>query len=180
MGLPFSTIGHSNRSIEEFISLLTAAGVERVVDVRKLPGSRANPQFDGPALAASLAPFQISYGHIAALGGLRGKRGSIPLDVNAYWTNQSFHNYADYALSPDFHGGLDQLLALGAHQRCTIMCSEAVWWRCHRRIIADYLIARSKAVIHVMGEGRLEPAHLTPGARVQPNGLIEYPVTSGE
>lgn len=175
---PFFTIGHSNHSIEEFIELLTDAGVDRLVDVRKLPGSKANPQFDGPALRYSLGPFEISYIHIAQLGGLRSRRGTIPADINAYWTNQSFHNYADYALTNDFREGLSELLALGSDRRCAIMCAEAVWWRCHRRIIADYLIADGKKVFHIMGQGRLELAHLTPGAVVQPDGDIDYPALS--
>lgn len=178
MASPYFTIGHYNHSLQEFVLLLTGAGVQRLVDVRKLPGSRANPQFDGSALQDSLAPFQISYCRIASLGGLRGKRSSVPASVNGYWTNQSFHNYADYALSAEFQDGLAELLSLGAHQRCAIMCAEAVWWRCHRRIISDYLITRGMIVIHIMGEGRLEPAQLSSGAVLQADGRIDYPAIS--
>ena len=117
----------------------------------------------------------IAYEHIAELGGLRGKSRGVPDEVNDFWTNRSFHRYADYALSPEFRTGLDQLIAQGHAQRCAIMCSEAVWWRCHRRIVSDYLIARGEAVFHIMGEGRLEPARLTPGAVVQADGSVVYP-----
>lgn len=175
MTVPVFTIGHSNRSIEDFIELLKAPRVERVVDIRKMPGSRANPQFNKDALAEALAPFQISYEHIATLGGLRGRAQRLPSEINGFWTNKSFHNYADYALSPPFHEGLDHLLDEGSKRRCAIMCSEAVWWRCHRRIVADYLIARGKSVFHIMGNDRLEPAELTRGGVVEPDCTIVYP-----
>lgn len=175
MTLPFFTIGHSNRSLEEFVALLNGARVERVVDVRKMPMSRANPQFNGDALADALAAFQLSYQHIAALGGLRGKAGGVPPAVNGLWENKSFHNYADYALSVAFRDGLDQLIEEGRMRRCAIMCSEAVWWRCHRRLIADNLIARGEAVFHIMGLGRLDAARLTPGGVIEPDRTVVYP-----
>lgn len=175
MTLPFFTIGHSNRRIEEFIDLLRQARVELLVDIRKIPMSRANPQFNNDRLPESLAAFQISYDYIAALGGLRGRNRALPRDVNGFWTNMSFHNYADYALSGEFHEGLEQLLAEGGTQRLAIMCSEAVWWRCHRRIVTDYLIANGKTVFHIMGKGRLEPARLTAGAIVESDATIIYP-----
>ncbi|MGB3864160.1 MAG: DUF488 domain-containing protein [Xanthobacteraceae bacterium] len=172
---PFFTIGHSNRSLEEFLELLRSAEIELLADIRKMPMSRANPQFNETTLPDALAVVQISYTHLAALGGLRRKaRGPAP-DVNGYWTNTSFHNYADYALSEPFLAGLARLRDEGHRRRCAIMCSEAVWWRCHRRIVADYLIAAGETVIHIMGEGRLEPARLTPGAVPQPDGTIVYP-----
>lgn len=155
--------------------MLTKADVSLVADVRKMPRSRANPQFNSDALADALAAFRISYEHMAALGGLRGKSGHVSADVNAWWTNDSFHNYADYALSEQFQAGLAHLIAEGRQRRCAIMCSEAVWWQCHRRIIADYLIAAGETVFHIMGRDRLEPAHLTPGAVVQSAGRIVYP-----
>jgi uncharacterized protein (DUF488 family) len=173
--LPFFTIGHSNRSLEDFVELPSGPRVDRVVDVRKMPRSRSNPQFNEDALPDTLAASGVSYEHLAALGGLRGKGRGLPRDVNGYWTNASFHNYADYALSATFHEGLEHLLEEGRERRCAIMCSEAVWWRCHRRIIADYLLARGEAVFHIMSRGRLEPARLTPGAAVQPDGTVVYP-----
>ena len=160
------------------MALLREAGVALVADIRKMPRSRTNPQFNTGTLAEALAGSQISYEHIAALGGLRGKTPSLSPDINGFWTNKSFHNYADYALTEPFQTGLKHLLDQGREQRCTIMCSEAVWWRCHRRIVADYLIAAGETVFHIMGEGRLEPARLTPGAVVQSSGTIVYPVAN--
>lgn len=173
--LPFFTVGHSNRSLEEFVALLREAAAERVVDVRKMPMSRANPQFNRDTLPAALAPYQISYVHSAPLGGLRGKTQGLAAEVNGFWENRSFHNYADYALSPAFHDGLERLIAEGRIRRCAIMCSEAVWWRCHRRLIADHLLARGERVLHIMGEGRIEPARLTSGAVVRADGNVVYP-----
>ena len=175
MTLPFFTIGHSNRRIDEFIDLLRQAQIELLVDIRKIPMSRANPQFNRDRLPESLAAFQISYDYIAALGGLRRKDRTLSRDVNGFWTNTSFHNYADYALSREFHEGLERLLAEGRKQRSVIMCSEAVWWRCHRRIVTDYLIANGETVFHIMGEGRLESAQLTTGAVIEPDTTIVYP-----
>lgn len=175
MKLPFFTIGHSNRSLEAFAALLQNAGVETVADIRKMPRSRANPQFNQDTLPGALAPFQISYEHIAALGGLRAKAPAAAAEINGFWENRSFHNYADYALTPAFHVALERLRDMGRARRCAFMCSEAVWWRCHRRIVADYLIASGEQVFHIMGEGRIEPAHLTEGAVVQPDGGLYYP-----
>ncbi len=175
MERPFFTIGHSNHSLEEFVELLTETRIELLADVRKFPMSRANPQFNEGTLPKALQPFGISYEHIAALGGLRGKDRDLPPDVNGFWTNKSFHNYADYALSEQFHAGLAHLIAEGHQRRTAIMCSEAVWWRCHRRIVTDYLIASGETVFHIMAAGRLESAHLTPGAVIQPNRMVVYP-----
>lgn len=172
---PFFTVGHSNRSHEEFAALLTAADIGLVADIRKVPRSRANPQFNKDALPDALAATGISYEHLAALGGLRGKARTLSPDVNGFWTNKSFHNYADYALSKEYHAGLAHLLALGHERRCALMCSEAVWWRCHRRIVADYLIAHGETVFHIMGQGRVEPARLSAGAVVRPDETVVYP-----
>ena len=179
MTYPFYTIGHSTRSIEEFVALLQECGVRLVVDVRTVPRSRTNPQYNRDALPDALAPFQIGYEHVAALGGLRGKKRDVAPDVNGFWQNKSFHNYADYALSDEFESGLDELMAAAAEQRTAIMCAEAVWWRCHRRIIADYLLLRGRSVIHLMGEGRNEPARITPAARER-EGRLVYPAPDGE
>jgi uncharacterized protein (DUF488 family) len=175
MAAPFFTIGHSNRSLAEFVGLLEVPRVERVVDVRKMPRSRTNPQFNGDVLAEELAPAGIAYEHLAALGGLRGKARSLAPEVNGFWTNESFHNYADYALTAEFRAGLERLLDEGRRERSAIMCSEAVWWRCHRRIVADYLLACGEEVFHIMGPDRLEPARLTPGAVVGADGTVTYP-----
>jgi len=172
--IAFFTIGHSTRTIEEFVELLSAGRVGMVVDIRTVPRSRTNPQYNEDALAAALADYQIGHCRIAALGGLRKRAPEVPPETNGWWTNRSFHNYADYALSDAFGGGLDQLVALGRERRVATMCSEAVWWRCHRRIVADWLIARGEAVFHLMGEDRVEPARLSEGARVE-GGTVTYP-----
>lgn len=179
MGLPFYSVGHSNRSIDAFIALLRAAGVTYLADIRTLPGSRANPQFDGEALARSLGTADIGYEYIRALGGLRGRSRDVSPDVNGWWSNASFHNYADYALSAPFRAGLARLVEIGHAQRTAFMCSEAVWWRCHRRIVTDHLLARGETVLHIMGEGRLEEARLTPGAVIGPDGAVIYPAAAG-
>jgi uncharacterized protein (DUF488 family) len=172
---PFFTIGHSNRSHEEFAALLTEGDIALVADIRKIPRSRTNPQFNADTLPDTLAAVGISYEHIAALGGLRGKARTLSPDVNGFWTNKSFHNYADYALSEEFHAGLVHLLALGHTHRCAMMCSEAVWWRCHRRIVSDHLIAHGESVLHIMRQGRVEAARLTEGAIVRPDETVVYP-----
>ena len=171
---PFHTIGHSTRSIESFVDLLRVGRVDFVVDVRTVPRSRTNPQYNLDSLPAALAGYQIGHTRIAELGGLRAKSGNVPPEVNGFWTNQSFHNYADHALSEAFESGLDQLLALGSKHRCAIMCAESVWWRCHRRIIADYLLLRGHEVFHLMDPGRADPAKMTPGA-VPSDGKLTYP-----
>jgi uncharacterized protein (DUF488 family) len=172
--LPIGTIGHSTRSIAEFVDLLRAVGTTMVVDVRTVPRSRTNPQYNLDRLPQELAPFQVRHEYIRELGGLRGKAAEIAPEVNGLWRNQSFHNYADYALTEGFRQGLARLLELAASERCAIMCAEAVWWRCHRRIIADYLLARGRTVLHLLGSDRVEPASLTPGA-VPDGGSITYP-----
>jgi len=174
----FYTIGHSNRSFADFAGLLSENGIVLLADVRTVPKSRANPQFNADALGAALAGIGVAYARFAALGGLRGKARGVPAGVNGMWTNESFHNYADHALSPQFQAGLAELLEAGDKRRCAVMCAEAVWWRCHRRIVADYLIARGRPVFHIMGAGRLEPARLTPGAVVQADGTIHYPAAA--
>jgi uncharacterized protein (DUF488 family) len=150
-----------------------------VADIRKIPMSRTNPQFNKETLPGALAGHGIAYDHIAALGGRRGKTKSLPANVNGFWTNDSFHNYADYALSEDFRAGLDHLINEGRERRCAMMCSEAVWWRCHRRIVTDHLIARGETVFHIMGNGRVEPARMTPGAVIQADGTLTYPTAAG-
>ncbi|CAO3298766.1 DUF488 family protein [Stenotrophomonas maltophilia] len=175
MKLPFFTIGHSDRSLDTFAGLLKQADVTHVADIRKMPRSRANPQFNEDSLVNWLATLGIGYEHIAALGGLRAKTVQVPADVNGFWINRSFHNYADYALSSHFNDGITHLIEQGRKQRCVMMCAEAVWWRCHRRIVADHLIARGEAVFHIMSENRIEPAQLTPGAVIESDLRVIYP-----
>jgi uncharacterized protein (DUF488 family) len=174
----FFTIGHSTRTIVEFVDLLQLSGIDLVVDVRSIPRSRANPQFNEQGLPEALAPWQMGYEHIAELGGLRRRTESTEASPNGYWRLDSFRNYADYALTAPFASGLARLKKRGGEHRCVIMCAEAVWWRCHRRIIADYLLAGGEQVSHILGTSRVDLAHLTPGALVRGEGII-YPAAQG-
>lgn len=180
MTQPFFTIGHSTRPIHDFVDLLRAADVGLVVDVRTVPRSRTNPQYNRDTLPATLSQQGLGYEHVAALGGLRGRSKTVPPQVNGFWRIQSFHNYADYALSEAFHTGLADLRARGRGQRCALMCAESVWWRCHRRIIADYLLAAGEAVFHIMAKGRIEPARMTAAARIRPDGSLVYPADASD
>lgn len=173
--MPFFTIGHSNRALADFTDLLRESNVGLVVDVRKMPRSRANPQFNGESLAGALADLQIGYEHLAGLGGLRGRQPATAASPNGLWRVRSFRNYADYALTDAFASALAELRRLGAERRAAIMCAEAVWWRCHRRLIADNLIAAGESVFHIMGPGHVDPAQLTPGAAPQADGTVLYP-----
>jgi uncharacterized protein (DUF488 family) len=172
MANPFYTIGHSTRTIPEFVDLLREAKAGLVVDVRTVPRSRTNPQFNRDVLPESLAGYQIGYEHIAELGGLRGKQRQAAPSPNTYWENTSFRNYADYALTDKFRTGLTMLRNLGDANVTAIMCAEAVWWRCHRRIIADYLLASGCAVFHILGPGKIGPASMTPAAHLTNDGIV--------
>jgi len=143
--------------------------------VRTVPRSRFNPQFNADVFPRTLAAVDMGYRHMAALGGLRHRPKGAPPSPNGLWQNEAFQAYADYALTLSFRVALDQLCGLADEQCCAIMCAEAVWWRCHRRIIADYLLARGVPVRHILGAGNNEPASLTPGAQPQPDGTILYP-----
>lgn len=175
MALPFFTIGHSNRSLADFVALLHDSEVRLIVDVRAFPRSRTNPSFNEDALPRALAPEGIAYRHLAALGGRRRKSELVPIETNGFWTHQSFHNYADYALTNIFQVGLEALIGMGREERCAVMCSEAVWWRCHRRIVADYLLARGEKVLHILGPRHVEAAQLSERARPHPDGTVTYP-----
>ena len=172
---PFFTIGHSTRTLDEFVALLKASDVECVVDVRSFPRSRTNPQFNTDTLPDALAAHAIGYCHLRELGGRRGKPRGSERSANGYWTHPAFRNYADYACTAPFAEGLAALLELGADKRCAIMCSEAVWWRCHRRIITDYLLSRGEEVKHILGDRHVEAASMTPSAHPLPDGTIVYP-----
>lgn len=172
--LPVFTIGHSTRPIEAFVDLLRAGRVELVVDIRSIPRSRTNPAYNLDSLPEALASFQIAHTRIAELGGLRPKSKTVPPEVNGFWENQSFHNYADHALSAEFRAGLRKLLNLAAERRVAMMCSESVWWRCHRRIVADYLLLRGIEVVHLMGRDRLDPARPTKVAKASGEQVV-YP-----
>jgi uncharacterized protein (DUF488 family) len=169
------TIGHSTRTLAEFVALLRQVDVTMLVDVRSFPRSRTTPQFNGDALPDFLAADAIGYQHLRTLGGRRHHRKGAPPSVNMYWHVEAFRNYADYADSDEFRAGLDALRALARDDRCAIMCAEALWWRCHRRIITDYLLADGRRVEHIMGRGQVVLATLTPGARLMVDGTLRYP-----
>ncbi|KAB1644915.1 DUF488 domain-containing protein [Gulosibacter chungangensis] len=173
-------IGHSTRSIEEFIALLRDASVTLVVDVRKLPGSRKYPHFNADALAESLSEAGIGYERSEGLTGRRRVSMIIPFEVNGFWRNRSFHNYADHALTEEFAAAIEELRTAASEQHVAVMCSEAVWWRCHRRIIADHLLAKGDQVIHLMDAGKQSPASLTEGAVIGEDGKVRYPAQADE
>jgi uncharacterized protein (DUF488 family) len=165
------TIGHSTRTAEEFVALLRAHAIVQIADVRTVPKSRRSPHFSSEALAAQLPASDIGYRHFAALGGLRKPR---PDSVNGGWQHESFRGYADYMETPAFQTGLDDLLLYARTGSTAVMCAEAVWWQCHRRLIADALTVRGIAVRHIMAITRAEPHALTPFARLS-DGRVTYP-----
>ncbi|MDE1888376.1 MAG: DUF488 domain-containing protein [Gammaproteobacteria bacterium] len=168
------TIGHSTRPLGELIALLREHGIMHLVDVRTVPRSGHNPQFNTDTLPASLNAQGIAYTHLVALGGLRHARKD---SVNTGWRNASFRGYADYMQTVEFARGLDDLMALAGKQTVAIMCAEAVPWRCHRSMIADALTVRGIEVRHIMGPSKFQVHKLTPFAR--PNGeRISYPSIS--
>jgi uncharacterized protein (DUF488 family) len=171
----FFTVGHSTHALDQLAAILREAGVRFVVDVRTVPRSRKNPQYNRHTLPAALGSLGLGYRHIAALGGLRSRAKGVPPEVNAFWQNASFHNYADYAMGAPFLTGLQELMELGKENPSAIMCAEGLWWRCHRRIITDYLLARGEAVSHILPDGKVAPAQMTEGARPGPGGVLTYP-----
>lgn len=171
----YFTIGHSTHVIGEFITMLLTEKIEMVVDVRTIPRSRTNPQFNCDTLPIALAQHGIEYMHLTELGGLRGRQPSVEPSPNTFWRNVSFRNYADYALSDRFQAGLKHLKRFGESRRCVIMCAESLWWRCHRRIIADYLILAGAKVIHIIGQGRTITAQATSAAHMKFDGKVVYP-----
>ena len=165
------TIGHSTRSLEEFLSLLAAYKIEAVADVRRFPGSRRYPHFASEALAQTLPAHGIAYQWLPKLG---GRRRPVPGSPNTGWRNESFRGYADHLESAEFAQGLAELLALAARARTTLMCAETLWWRCHRSLIADVLRCRGIEVIHILDatHGTVHP--YTSPARVT-EGRLSYP-----
>ncbi|MGH7119789.1 MAG: DUF488 family protein [Acetobacteraceae bacterium] len=176
--LPFYTVGHSTRSVEELVALVRVPKVDLIVDVRTVPRSRTNPQFNTATLPDALAPYGIGYCHLGNLGGLRSRRRGAAPSPNGWWQNASFRNYADYTATSEFREGLAELRELGREHIACIMCAEAVWWRCHRRIIADYLLASGEEVFHLVQEGKIGPARMTPGAVPQADGTLIYPLAT--
>jgi 3-methyladenine DNA glycosylase/8-oxoguanine DNA glycosylase len=170
-GARLFTVGHSTRPLDELVALLRAFGVRLLADVRTVPRSRHNPQFDAGALPAALRARGIAYAHLTELGGLRHARRDSP---NTGWRNASFRGYADYMQTPEFERGLEQLRALTDRGPVALMCAEAVPWRCHRSLIADALTARGAEVAHIASVHRANPHRLTPFARVD-GARVTYP-----
>jgi uncharacterized protein (DUF488 family) len=166
------TLGHSTHPLERFLALLARHGVEALADIRRFPGSRKHPQFNRDDLASALQKASIEYHWLEALGGRRPERrdGSPNLGLE----NQSFRNYADYMLTPEFQGGVARLLEVARRRRTALMCAEGLFWRCHRRLVSDFLAANGVTVQHIMPSGELRPHKLTSGAVVE-GGRVTYP-----
>jgi uncharacterized protein (DUF488 family) len=164
------TIGHSTRSIEEFSAALQSFGIKTLIDVRSFPGSRRYPHFNKENLEKSLTAQGIKYVHLLALGGRRRPR---PDSLNIVWRNEGFRGYADYMETAEFRAGIDELLKHAAAAPTAIMCSEAVWWRCHRSLISDYLKVQGVNVVHILGERKSEPHPFTSAARIA-DGRLSY------
>ena len=164
------TIGHSTLAIEDFLNRLTVFRIETLVDVRSYPGSRRYPQFNQENLNSSLAGAGIDYLHLRELG---GRRRSRPDSLNLAWRNESFRGYADYMETSEFHEGIERLLAIAGERATAIMCSEAVWWRCHRSLISDYLKVKGIEVVHIMAPEKSEAHRLTAPAKIV-DGELSY------
>lgn len=168
-GLKIWTVGHSTRTLAEFLELLTLNGIEAIADVRSYRGSRRYPQFNAEALSESLAQIEIVYEPFKQLG---GRRRSRPDSTNTVWRNAAFRGYADYMETAEFREGIEALLKLARKKRTAIMCAEAVWWRCHRSMISDYLKAAGVAVEHIMDAGKNTIHPFTAAARIDKGKLI--------
>jgi 3-methyladenine DNA glycosylase/8-oxoguanine DNA glycosylase len=169
------TIGHSTRTLDELVALLRSFEVAVVADIRTIPRSRRNPQFNADALRAELPRHALRYAHLPGLGGLRHPRKDSP---NTGWRNASFRGFADYMQTEGFERGLEELRALAAQATVALMCAEAVPWRCHRSLVADALTARGARVEHITGAARSTPHRLTPFAHVE-GGRVDYPGEAG-
>jgi uncharacterized protein (DUF488 family) len=173
------TIGHSTHSLEDFIALLKEQDIDMLVDVRSFPGSRRYPHFNKENLLVAMPAAGIRYEHMLVLGGRRKKSAEVESSPNTYWQVSAFRNYADHALSEEFRDGLRQLEQAALENTCAIMCAEAVWWRCHRRIITDYLLAEHIPVFHILGKGKVEAATMTEAARPAGQGRLIYDLQPG-
>ena len=170
------TIGHSTRTLDEFLALLRSADIAALADVRRFPGSRRLPHFGRDGLRESLAEAGILYTHFPELGGRRQARPDSP---NTAWRNEAFRGYADYMMTDEFRAGVARLLALARQQPTAFMCAEALWWQCHRGLIADDLKAAGHDVRHVIGPGKIEPHPYTSAARIV-NGALSYASSEGD
>ena len=166
------TIGHSTHSFEAFVRLLAMHDISLLADIRTVPKSRRHPHFNAEALARSLPRRGVTYVELPRLGGWRR---AAPDSPNGAWRNLSFRGYADYAMGDDFDEGLAQLRELAAAQSTAMMCAEAVWWRCHRRLVADRLVLAGDTVCHISADGRTSAHRLTEFAAVSADGQVTYP-----
>ncbi len=174
---PLYTIGHSTRSAAEFLALLLEHGIGLLTDVRRFPASRRHPQFSRQALEESLREHGIDYLHEPDLGGRRAPRPDSP---NTAWRVAAFRGYADHMESAEFQAALGRLIANGTRRPTVILCAEALPWRCHRRLIADALVARGLPVLDVLAPGKVEAHVLNPEARLLPDGRLVYPAGGAE
>jgi uncharacterized protein (DUF488 family) len=170
------TIGHSTREWDDFVALLHEARIECLVDVRRFAGSRRNPQYSPIAMAPALQAGRIEYRPMPEFGGRRAPHVDSP---NGAWRVAAFRGYADYMASPEFELARGHLVQLARARRCAVMCAEAVWWRCHRRLIADDFVARGWQVLHLMTKGRVEAHPLNPDARMV-EGVLRYPAAGAD
>ncbi len=168
------TIGHSNRTLEQFLELLASQKIQALADVRRFPGSRRLPHFNQENLSQSLVGAGIEYLHFPELGGRRKALANSP---NNAWRNAAFRGYADFMMTPEFRAGIERLLGVAQQKRTAIMCAEALWWQCHRSLIADYLKANGHAVIHIMGNHKTDEHPFTSAARMV-NGKLSYALES--
>ena len=171
------TIGHSTRSIDEFLALLAEHRIEAVADVRRYPGSRRLPHFSREALCESLRGSDLEYVHIPNLGGRRRARPDSP---NTAWRSEQFRGYADYMMTEEFEAAFGELVDLAGRRRTAMMCAEALWWRCHRGLVADALKARGADVLHIVGAAKVEPHPYTSAARIVGGRLTYLPTDQAD
>jgi uncharacterized protein (DUF488 family) len=171
------TIGHSTHPLDVFLDLLARHSIEALADVRRFPGSRKHPHFNRDQLASALSDAGVEYRWFEALGGRRGKAGGSTKNLGL--RNESFRNYADYMATPEFQAAVGQLLDLARQKRTAYMCSEGLFWRCHRRLVSDFLLAQGLTVQHIMPSGELRPHTLTEAAKVE-GSEVSYPLDQGQ
>jgi uncharacterized protein (DUF488 family) len=164
------TIGHSTRSLDDFLALLRSLDIQALADVRHYPGSRRLPHFNREALSEALASEGIEYRHMVRLG---GRRKPLPDSRNTAWRNEGFRGYADYMATAEFRAGLDELLALASEKPTAMMCAEAVWWSCHRSLVADLLKSEGYEVLHILSPGKVELHPYTSAAKIV-GGCLSY------
>jgi uncharacterized protein (DUF488 family) len=170
------SIGHSNQLLDRFLSLLAQNRIKTLVDIRRFPGSRKYPHWNQDNLAASLQEAGIKYHWIEGLGGRRRSKKADSVSLNLGLRNESFRSYADYMLTEEFHQATEKLLEIASRKRTTMMCAEAVYWRCHRRLVSDFLLANNITVQHLFPNGEVRPHKLTEGGKVK-QGNVTYPLS---